>query len=60
VRGRGRLAAKSFTSLLGEGDHPQDGGGVAPLGAQEAEAGTAEMSERFRKEGGEIYLTAVE
>jgi phosphomethylpyrimidine synthase len=42
----------------GEGDHPQDGGGV--LSAQEAEAGMAEMSKRFHDEGGEIYVPAAE
>jgi phosphomethylpyrimidine synthase len=45
----------------GEGDHPRtrsgDGGG-APATLADAEAGMAEMSEKFREEGGEIYLPA--
>ncbi len=41
----------------GEGDQPQAGGGGS---AEEAEAGMAEMSERFREKGGEIYLPAAE
>jgi phosphomethylpyrimidine synthase len=47
----------------GEGDQPQAGGGVgaAPeLDPIEAEAGMAEMSEKFREKGGEIYLPAAE
>ncbi|MBA4164558.1 MAG: phosphomethylpyrimidine synthase ThiC [Erythrobacter sp.] len=45
--------------LSGEGDHPKDGGGApAPLATEEAEAGMAEMSERFREVGGEIYVGA--
>ena len=36
----------------GEGDHAQHGGGAS------AEAGMAEMSEKFREKGGEIYLPA--
>jgi hypothetical protein len=39
----------------GEGDHAQHGGGGSPL---DAEAGMAEMSEKFRVSGGEIYLPA--
>jgi phosphomethylpyrimidine synthase len=33
---------------------------AAPVDAAEAEAGMAEMSERFREKGGEIYLPATE
>ena len=42
---------------------PQAGGGVgtAPeTSLDEAEAGMAEMSEKFREKGGEIYLPAAE
>ncbi len=43
----------------GEGDHAQHGGGAqAPLADADAEAGMAEMSEKFREEGGEIYVPA--
>jgi len=42
----------------GEGDHAPHGGGEAPLDAIAAEAGMAEMSERFREKGGEVYLPA--
>jgi phosphomethylpyrimidine synthase len=43
----------------GEGDRsPQANGGGGPL--QDAEAGMAEMSEKFREKGGEIYLPAAE
>jgi phosphomethylpyrimidine synthase len=41
----------------GEGDHPNAGVGGPE---QDAEAGMAEMSEKFRENGGEIYLPAVE
>jgi phosphomethylpyrimidine synthase len=44
----------------GQGDHAQHGGGAAPLDANAAEAGMAEMSERFRENGGEVYLPAIE
>ncbi|HEX8580599.1 MAG TPA: phosphomethylpyrimidine synthase ThiC [Allosphingosinicella sp.] len=45
----------------GEGDQPQAGAGGPPENAQaDAEAGMAEMSEKFREKGGEIYLPAVE
>ncbi len=39
----------------GEGDRAQHGGGGP---TKEAEAGMAQMSERFRERGGEIYLPA--
>jgi phosphomethylpyrimidine synthase len=39
------------------GDHAQHGGGAASaLAEADAEAGMAEMSEKFREKGGEIYL----
>jgi phosphomethylpyrimidine synthase len=41
----------------GEGDHPKDGGG-APATLADAEAGMAEMSERFREVGSELYVGA--
>jgi phosphomethylpyrimidine synthase len=45
----------------GEGDQPKAGGGGPTEKAQtEAEAGMAEMSEKFREKGGEIYLPAAE
>jgi phosphomethylpyrimidine synthase len=44
----------------GEGDQPQAGGGGPALEPNEAEAGMAEMSEKFREKGGEIYLPAAE
>jgi phosphomethylpyrimidine synthase len=58
-------ATSSSPGLLGEGDHsplPANGGGAAALAAEEAEAeaGMAEMSEKFREKGGEIYLPAAE
>ncbi|HZG09536.1 MAG TPA: phosphomethylpyrimidine synthase ThiC [Allosphingosinicella sp.] len=43
----------------GEGDQPQAGGG-GPLQHAEVQAGMAEMSEKFREKGGEIYLPAAE
>ena len=62
-------ADKSAPAFAGEGDHPQDGGGAdAPIGAHpelvegptlaEAEAGMAEMSERYREGGNELYIGA--
>ncbi len=42
----------------GEGDQPQAGGGGVPLDATTAEAGMAEMSEKFREKGSEVYLPA--
>ena len=51
---------QSSPALAGEGDQsplPATGGGVAPLGAQTADAGMAEMSERYRA-GGDLYLPA--
>ena len=50
-------AAQSSPVFAGEGDHAQHGGGATSAEA-EAEAGMAEMSEKFRKKGGEIYLVA--
>jgi phosphomethylpyrimidine synthase len=41
----------------GEGDQPKAGGGGPE---QDAEAGMAQMSEKFREKGGEIYLPAAE
>jgi phosphomethylpyrimidine synthase len=43
----------------GEGDHAQHGGG-APATLADAEAGMAEMSERFREVGSELYVGAGE
>jgi phosphomethylpyrimidine synthase len=42
----------------GEGDHPQDGGGAPSVDPALAEAGMAEMSERFRETGSELYMGA--
>jgi len=54
------LAAESSSpAFAGEGDHAQHGGGAASALA-DAEAGMAEMSEKFRAKGGEIYLPAAE
>ncbi|HEX8642900.1 MAG TPA: phosphomethylpyrimidine synthase ThiC [Allosphingosinicella sp.] len=47
------LAATENPPRDGEGDQPQAGGGGS---LQDAEAGMAEMSEKFRERGGEIYL----
>jgi phosphomethylpyrimidine synthase len=52
-------ATNSSPAFAGEGDQPQAGGGAASAAA-EAEAGMAQMSERFREKGGEIYLPAAE
>jgi phosphomethylpyrimidine synthase len=52
-------AENSSPAFAGEGDHAQYGGGAASALA-EAEAGMAEMSEKFREKGGEIYLPAAE
>jgi phosphomethylpyrimidine synthase len=63
------LAATQNPPRNGEGDHsplPANGGGAAALAAEDlsaeasaqAEAGMAEMSEKFREQGGEIYLPA--
>ncbi len=46
---------QSSPAFAGEGDRPKDGGG-APFAEAEAEAGMAEMSERFRMRGGELYV----
>ena len=54
-------ATNSSPAFAGEGDHsaePNGGGAAAALA--DAEAGMAEMSERFREKGGEIYLPAAE
>ena len=53
------LAANSSPAFAGEGGHAKHGGGAASLEA-EAEKGMAEMSEKFREKGGEIYLPAAE
>ena len=45
--------------LRGEGDHAQHGGGTAQS-ETDAEAGMAEMSEKFREKGSEVYLPAAE
>ncbi|MFG6282866.1 phosphomethylpyrimidine synthase ThiC [Sphingomonas sp. S6] len=45
--------------LRAEGDHAQHGGGAAPS-ETDAEAGMAEMSEKFREKGSEVYLPAAE
>jgi phosphomethylpyrimidine synthase len=52
-------ATRSSPAFAGEGDQPQAGGGADSVEA-EAEAGMAEMSEKFRQKGGEIYLPAAE
>src|SRR5690606_17850441 len=45
----------------GEGDQPKAGGGAGtPLAEADAEKGMAEMSEKFKEKGGEIYLPAAE
>ena len=60
-------AKQSSPNLFGEGDHAQHGGGAPalagvetakPLVVEEAEAGMAQMSEKFRELGSEIYLGA--
>jgi phosphomethylpyrimidine synthase len=53
------LAANSSRASAGEGDHVEHGGGASSAEA-EAEKGMAEMSEKFREKGGEIYLPAAE
>ncbi|WP_375285901.1 phosphomethylpyrimidine synthase ThiC [Sphingomonas sp.] len=40
----------------GEGDQPQAGGGAPTTSDTAAEAGMAEMRERFRETGGEVYV----
>ncbi|HEY0013705.1 MAG TPA: phosphomethylpyrimidine synthase ThiC [Allosphingosinicella sp.] len=45
---------------VGEGDSPQASGERGPLGEAEAQKGMAEMSEKFREKGGEIYLPAAD
>ena len=46
--------------LAGEGDSPQASGERRRLGEAEAEQGMAQMSDRFRERGGEIYLPTTE
>jgi phosphomethylpyrimidine synthase len=53
------LAATENPPRNGEGDHwAQPNGGGAASALADAEAGMAEMSEKFREKGGEIYLPA--
>jgi phosphomethylpyrimidine synthase len=60
VRDFARMQEANGTPLSspGEGDHPQDGGGV--LSPTDTEAGMAEMSKRFHDQGGELYVPAAE
>ncbi len=44
----------------GSQERPSTGSGKPALEAINAEAGMAEMSEKFREKGGEIYLPAAE
>jgi phosphomethylpyrimidine synthase len=44
----------------GESDSAKLSGERGPLAEAEAEQGMAEMSEKFREKGGEIYLPAAE
>jgi phosphomethylpyrimidine synthase len=50
------IAATDVPPRHGEVASRSDDGGAAPLSAETAEAGMAEMSEKFREKGGEIYL----
>jgi len=50
--------AASPSPLGGEGDSAEPSGERGRLGEAEAEAGMAEMSEKLREKGGEIYLPA--
>jgi phosphomethylpyrimidine synthase len=52
--------AASLSPPAGESDSPQASGERGRLGNAEAEQGMAEMSEKFREKGGEIYLPAAE
>ncbi|WP_129791984.1 phosphomethylpyrimidine synthase ThiC [Sphingosinicella sp. CPCC 101087] len=56
------LAAAPVPPLRGEGVRPPEAGGGASFASDltqaDAEAGMAEMSEKFRDKGGEIYLPA--
>jgi len=53
------VAANS--SPTGEGDHAKHGGGAgANLDEASAEKGMAEMSEKYRLAGSELYLPATE
>ena len=56
---RRRLPRRKSSPERGGGPCRSDGGGAASAEA-EAEAGMAEMSEKFREKGGEIYLPAAE
>ncbi len=56
-------AANSSPAFAGERDLAKPGGGAPPAEAEaekpvpsDVEAGMAEMSEKFREKGGEIYL----
>jgi len=54
------LAATENPPRNGEGDQPEplaEAGGGAASALADVEAGMAEMSEKFRKAGGEIYLS---
>jgi phosphomethylpyrimidine synthase len=55
----GEFLAAQNPPRNGEGDHSAapNGGGVSEA---DAEAGMAEMSEKFKEKGGEIYLPAAE
>jgi phosphomethylpyrimidine synthase len=50
----------NLSPLAGESDSAKLSGERGPLAEAEAEAGMAEMSEKFREKGGEIYLPAAE
>jgi phosphomethylpyrimidine synthase len=53
------LAANSSPAFAGEGDHAKHGEeAISP--EAEAQKGMAEMREKFREKGGEIYLPVVE
>jgi phosphomethylpyrimidine synthase len=52
--------AASLSPLAGESDSPAASGERGRLGEDEADKGMAEMSEKFREKGGEIYLPAAE
>jgi len=55
---------RDFAAKAAKADHPGDGSQSDfrefALGEAETEAGMAEMSEKFREKGGEIYLPAAE
>ena len=52
------LAATPLSPLAGESDSAELSGERGRLGEAEAEQGMAEMSEKFREQGGELYLPA--